>query len=59
MSMGSKPMILAATASMASESPLARMMFLISGSMVRGPAPSPQTVPSMTQKSPGWSSLCM
>jgi hypothetical protein len=52
-------MIFAAMASMATESALARMTFFAFGTMVLGPAPSPHTVPSITEKIPGWSSFCM
>ncbi len=58
-SIGSNPMILADIASTATESPLARITFWTLGTIVLGPAPSPQTVPSMTENIPGWSSLCM
>ena len=53
MLIGSKPISLAATASMATWSPLARMTFLTTGLMVRGPGPLPAVVPSITAKMPG------
>ena len=43
---GSKPIILAATASIAVWSALARITFLVSGSMIRGPAPLPAVADS-------------
>ncbi len=48
------PISLAATASMATWSALARMTFLTCGTMQRGPGPSPAKVPSITAKTPRW-----
>ena len=49
----------AAIASMATESAEARIRFPSRGIMVRGPAPSPTTVPSITANVAGCSSRCM
>ena len=56
---GSKPISLAATASMATWSAEARMTFLTTGCIMRGPAPLPAVVPSITAKRPGWISFWM
>ena len=56
---GSKPIIFAATASMATWSADASMKFLTTGNIVRGPGPLPAVVPSMTAKTPGWISFWM
>ena len=50
---GSKPIIFAAIASMATWSALARMTFFVWIRMARGPGPSPANVPSITAKMPG------
>ena len=54
---GSKPIIFAATASMATWSADASITFLITGYIVRGPGPLPAVVPSMTANNPGWISF--
>ena len=59
MDIGSKPIILEATASMATWSAPARMTFFCTGSMTRGPGPLPAVVPSMRQNRPGWISFWM
>ena len=57
---GSKPIIFAATASMATWSARGQHDVLdCTGSMVRGPGPLPAVVPSMTAKMPGWISFWM
>ena len=53
MLMGSKPIILADTASTATWSAPARMTFFTCHLMARGPGPSPTNVPSVTAKMPG------
>jgi hypothetical protein len=57
MDSGSNPIIFAASASMATMSPLARMKFFTWASMQRGPGPSPAKVPSITANMPGWISF--
>ena len=56
---GSKPISLAATASIATWSPEASSRSFSTGIMVRGPGPLPQVVPSMTAKMPLWISFWM
>src|SRR6185503_6911314 len=56
---GSKPISRAAVASIATESAAASSRFFVRGIIVRGPAPSPATVPSITVKTAGCSSRCM
>ena len=53
------PSIFAAIASIASWSSEARIRLPTRGTIVRGPAPSPMTVPSMTANTRGCSSRCM
>src|SRR5438034_822870 len=59
MASGSNPMMRAAVASMATWSDEARMRLPSRGIIVRGPAPSPMTVPSITANTPGCNSRCM
>jgi hypothetical protein len=59
MLMGSKPMSLAATASIATWSAEASITFFTTGNIVRVRGPLPAVVPSMTAKIPGWSSRWM
>ncbi len=54
---GSKPIIFAATASMATWSADASMKFLMTGNIVRGPGPLPAVVPSMIANRPVWISF--
>ena len=54
MDSGSKPIIAAATASIATWSAEASSTFLTCGIMQRGPGPSPAKVPSITAKTPRW-----
>ena len=51
---GSRPISLAATASMATWSALASTTFFTCGTMQRGPGPSPANVPSITANTPRW-----
>ena len=52
MDSGSMPISLAAMASIATWSALARMTFFTRGIMQRGPGPSPANVPSITANTP-------
>ena len=54
---GSKPISLAAVASIATWSREASIKFVARSRMARGPGPSPEIVPSMTAKMPGWISF--
>ncbi len=51
---GSKPISFAATASIATWSRDASIRFVTRSRIARGPGPSPEIVPSMTAKMPGW-----
>ena len=54
---GSKPIIFADTASIATWSADASITFFTTGYIVRGPGPLPAVVPSMIANSPEWISF--